>query len=209
MKALKILPLLALLAGAGACGGSEPAAPVEAPLTPEAASAATEPGEPAAPVTAPAADFDWDKWAGVVNENPCTWLTADDLAGLGITGTGELENSANGARCLWKDVDGAQLFSAGIQTWDSAANLAGERQSQIGLVAEMGGFSRIGEGTGTVTAIYRARRGSLVIFPNSDDETVAIVLNAHKTMHDDAAIKAAKDERATAFARKLILAYGL
>ncbi|PKP80721.1 MAG: hypothetical protein CVT79_13975 [Alphaproteobacteria bacterium HGW-Alphaproteobacteria-18] len=209
MTALKILPLLALLAGAAACGGSEPAAPVETPLTPKAAPAAAELGEPAAPVTAPAAGFDWDKWAAVVNENPCSWLTPGDLAALDLPGAGELENSASGARCLWKDSDGAQLFSAGIQTWDSAANLVGERQSQIGLVADMDGFSRIGEGTGTVTAIYRASRGSLVIFPNADDETAAIVLSAQKTMRDDEATKAAKDERAAAFARKLIETYGL
>lgn len=209
MTALKILPLLALLAGATACGGSEPAAPVEAPLTPEAAPAAAEPGEPAAPVTAAATGFDWDKWAAVVNENPCNWLPTDDLAALGITGTGELENSASGARCLWKDSDGAQLFSAGIQTWDSAANLAGERRSQIGLAADMDGFSLVGEGASTATAIYRASRGSLVIFPNSDDETAAIVLSAQKTMRDDEAAKTAKDDRATAFARKLIETYGL
>jgi hypothetical protein len=209
MKALKFLPLLALLAGASACGGSEPAAPVEAPLTPEAAPAAAEPGQPAAPVTAPAAGFDWDKWAGVVNENPCNWLTPDDLAALGITGSGELENSASGARCLWKDSDGAQLFSAGVQTWESAANLAGERQSQIGLAADLDGFNRIGESAGSVTAIYRASRGSLVIFPNADDETTAIVLNAQKTIRDGEAAKSAKDERTTAFARKLIEIYGL
>jgi hypothetical protein len=209
MKALQILPLLALLAGASACGGSETAAPVAAPLTPEAAPAAAEPGQPAAPVTAPAAGFDWNKWAGVVNENPCNWLTPDDLAALGIPGAGELESSASGERCLWKDSDGAQLFSAGIQTWDSAANLAGERQSQIGLAAGMDGFNRIGESAGTVTAIYRASRGSLVIFPNADDETAAIVLNAEKTMRDGEAAKTAKDERATAFARKLIEIYGL
>ena len=209
MKALKILPIFALLAGAAACGASEPAAPVAAPLTLEAAPAAAEPGQPAAPVTAPAAGFDWDKWSGVVNENPCNWLTQDDLAALGIPGAGELENSASGARCLLKDSDGTQLFSAGIQTWDSAANLAGERQSQIGLAADMDGFNRIGESAGSVTAIYRASRGSLVIFPNADDETTAIVLNAQKTIRDGEAAKSAKDERTTAFARKLIEIYGL
>jgi hypothetical protein len=209
MKALRTLTLLALLAGAAACGAREPAAPVAAPLTPEAAPAAAEPGQPAAPVTVPAAGYDWDKWSGVVNENPCNWLTPDDLAALGIPGAGELENSASGARCLWKDSYGAQLFSAGIQTWDSAANLVGERQSQIGLAADMDGFNRIGESAGTVTAIYRASRGSLVIFPNADDETAAIVLNAQKTMRDEEAAKTAKDERAAAFARKLIEVYGL
>ncbi len=206
MKALQVLPLLALLALA--CGGSEPAPPVEAPLTPEAAAAAG-PREPAVPVTAPAGDFDRDRWAGVVNGNPCTWLTPEDLAAFGITGTGELENSASGARCLWKDADGAQLFTAGVQTWNSAANLVGERQSQIGLAADMDGFSLIGESAGTATAIYRASRGSLVIFPNSDDESAAIVLNAQKTMRDDEAAKAAKDERAAAYARKLLEVYEL
>ncbi len=70
MKALRTLPLLVLLAGAAACGAREPAAPVAAPLTPEAAPAAAEPGQPAAPVTAPAAGYERDKWSGVVNENP-------------------------------------------------------------------------------------------------------------------------------------------
>ncbi|ABI76657.1 putative lipoprotein [Hyphomonas neptunium ATCC 15444] len=209
MKALKILPLLALLAAATACGGSEPAAPVEAPLTPEAAPAAAEPGEPAAPVTAATTGFDWNKWAAIVNENPCNWLPAEDLADLGITGTGVLETTPTQTRCLWKDSDGGQLFSAGIQTWDSAANLAAERQSQTRLAADMDGFNRVGEGAGTVTAIYRSSRGNLVIFPNSDDETAAIVLSAQKTMRDDEVAKTVKDERASAFAGKLISSYGL
>ena len=208
MKALKILPLLALLSLA-ACGGAETAAPVEAPATPEAAPAAAEPGETAAPVAAPGGNFDWDKWAAVVNENPCNWLPAEELAALGITATGTQETTATETRCLWTDANGAQIFSAGVQTWDSAANLAAERAEQVKLAGEMGGFRLVGETTGPVTAIYRASRGSLVIFPNSDGETAAVVLNAQKTMRDDDAAKASKDERAKAFALKLMETYGL
>lgn len=208
MKRLIILPALALLSIAAACGGGEPAAPVEAPVTPEAAPAAAEPGEPAAPVTAPGS-FDWDKWAAVVNEDPCAWLPAGELAALGIPGAGSLEVSATESRCLWTGADGAQIFSAGVQTWDSAANLTAERAEQVKLAGEMGGFSLIGDSAGTVTAVYRRDRGRLSIFPNADDETAMIVLNAQKTMRDDDAAKASKDERAKAFALKLIEAYGL
>jgi hypothetical protein len=208
MKALKILPLLALLSVA-ACGGSEPAAPVEAPATPEAAPAAAEPGETAAPVTAPAGSFDWDKWAAVVNENPCNWLPAEELSALGIPGAGTQETTATETRCLWTDADGAQIFSAGVQTWDSAANLAAERAEQIKLAGEMGGFSLVGETNGTVTAVYRRDRGRLSVFPNADNETAMILINAQKTMRDDEAAKASKDERAKAFALKLMETYGL
>ncbi|MBY9065326.1 DUF3558 family protein [Hyphomonas sp. WL0036] len=197
-----------LLAGVAACGGSEPAAPAEAPATPEAAPAATEPGQPATPVTA-TGSFDWDKWASVVNENPCSWLSAEDLAALGLPATGDAATTATETSCVWKDADGAQLFSANVVTWDSAENLAGERAEQVKLAAEMGGFIQVGDGSGTVTAIYRKSRGSLVIFPNSDDESAAITLNAKKTARDDEAAKAAKDERALAFTTKLIETYGL
>ena len=208
MKRLTILPALALLSITAACGGSEPAAPVEAPATPEAAPAAAEPGEPAAPVTTPGG-FDWDKWAAAANADPCTWLPAEDLAALDIPGTGTLETTATESRCIWTDEDGTQIFSAGIQTWDSAANLAAERAEQTKLASEMGGFSVIGGTSGTVTAVYRRDRGRLSIFPNTDDETAMILLNAQKTMRDDEAAKASKDERAKAFAEKLIETYGL
>ena len=73
----------------------------------------------------------------------------------------------------------------------------------------MGGFSLIGEPTGTVTAIYRRDRGRLSVFPNADEETAMILINAQKTMRDDDAAKASKDERAKAFALKLMETYGL
>lgn len=207
MNTLKILPLIAALAMSSGCGGSDTAAPVETPATPEAAPAAAEPGEAAAPVTT--GIFDWDKWAAVVNENPCNWLPADDLAALGIPETGTPETTASETRCLWKDAEGAQVFSAGVQTWDSAANLTGERAEQVKLAGEMGGFSIIGNSAGTVTAVYRRDRGRLSIFPNADNETAMILINAQKTMRDDDAAKAAKDERAQAFALKLLETYGL
>ena len=209
MTALKTLPLLVLLALAGACGGGEPAAPAEAPATPAAAPAAAEPGEPAAPVTATGGNFDWNKWAAVVNEDPCTWLPAEDLAALGITGTATAENTATESRCLWKEADGTQVFSAGVMTWDSAENLTGERLEQVKLAAEMDGFSQVGDASGTVTAIYRKSRGRLSIFPNADNETVMILINAQKTLRDDETTKASKDQRAEAFAEKLIETYGL
>ena len=208
MKALKILPLLALLSLA-ACGGAETAAPVEAPATPEAAPAAAEPGETAAPATTPAGNFDWDKWAAVVNENPCNWLPAEELAALGITAAGTQETTATETRCLWTDADGTQIFSVSVQTWDSATNLAAERAEQVKLAGEMGGFSLIGESSGSVTAVYRRDRGRLSVFPNTDNETAMILINAQKTMRDDDAAKASKDERAKAFALKLMEAYGL
>lgn len=208
MKALKILPALALLAAASACGGDEPAAPVDAPATPEAAPAAAEPGEPAAPV-ATSSGFNWDKWAAAANADPCAWLPAEELAALGIPGAGTLETTASETRCIWTDADGTQIFSAGIQTWDSAANLAAERAEQTKLASEMGGFTLIGDSAGTVTAVYRRDRGRLSIFPNADGETAMILLNAQKTMRDDEAAKASKDERAKAFAEKLIETYGL
>jgi hypothetical protein len=208
MKALKILPLLALLS-VTACGGAETTAPAETPATPEAAPAAAEPGETAAPASTPAGNFDWDKWAAVVNENPCNWLPAEELAALGITAAGTQETTATETRCLWTDADGAQIFSAGVQTWDSAANLAAERAEQVKLAGEMGGFSLVGNPAGTVTAVYRRDRGRLSIFPTADTETAMIAINAQKTMRDDDAAKTAKDERAKAYALKLIETYGL
>ena len=188
MSALRTLPLLALLVGAAACGGSEPAAPI---------------------IPAASGSFDWDKWAAVVNEYPCGWLSADDLAALRITGPGTPETTATETRCLWTDAEGALVFSAGVTTWDSAANLAGERAEQVRLAGEMGSFSHIEGSAGTVTAIYRRDRARLSIFPNADSETAMILINAQKTMRDDDAAKAAKDERAKAYATKLIAAYGL
>lgn len=207
MNTLKILPLLAAIAMSSGCGGSDTAAPVEAPATPEAAPAVAEPGEAAAPVTT--GNFDWDKWAAVVNENPCNWLGAGDLAALGIPETGTLETTATETRCVWKDAGGAQVFSAGVQTWDSAANLTGERAEQGKLAGEMDSFRLVGNSDGTVTAVYRRDRGRLSIFPNADNETVMILINAQKTMRDEDAAKAAKDERAQAFALKLLETYGL
>ena len=73
----------------------------------------------------------------------------------------------------------------------------------------MGGFSLVGNPAGTVTAVYRRDRGRLSIFPNADTETAMIAINAQKTMRDGDAAKASKDERAKAFALKLMETYGL
>jgi hypothetical protein len=174
---------------------ADAATPIEAPA-------------PAVPATS-VVGYDEDHWEALVSADPCEWLPTATLSALGMPLEGTLETLAAETRCVWTDAEGGTVFSASIQRWDGPANIVGERQSQIALAAEMGGFRQIEGGSGTVTGIYRTSRGSLVLFPNADDQSVLVALNARKTARDDEATKAAKDERANAFAQALIEAYGL
>lgn len=200
----RLLPALLLLTAA-ACGRAEdaPAAPDGAP----AVSADDSAADAAAPSAAPG--FDWDKWAEVVNSDACAWLPADFMASIGVDGPGETERSSTGTRCLWKSADGTAFFSAGIQAFDSAANLAGDRREAIRLAGEMPAFTFVGNLSGTVTSIHRSDRGRLSMYPNSDDESVLIVINGHTRTQDTAEEQQAKNDRVRAYTHKLIDTYGL
>lgn len=204
MMLLRLLPALLILTAA-ACGSGEdrPATPDGAPASGSADSAA------GAAAPAAASGFDWDKWAEVVNSDACGWLPADFMATIGVDGPGEIERSSSGTRCLWKAADGSAFFSAGVQAFDSAANLAGDRREAVRLAGEMPAFSFIGNLGGTVTSIYRSDRGRLSMYPNSDDESILIVINGHHRTADTAEEKQAKDERVRAYTHKLIDTYGL
>lgn len=204
MAALKALLVPALLI-LSACGGGELDPMTAAPTAPDPPAAVAS----ADPAPATAAGFDWQRWAAVVDQDPCGWLSADDLAALGITGTGVRETTASETRCLWQDAQGAPIFSVGVQTWDSAANLIAERAEQLRLADDMGGFIRVGASAGTVSAVYRRSRGRLSIFPNAADQTAMILINAQKTQRDDPPTKAAKDARAQGYAVRLIESHGL
>lgn len=200
----RLLPAFLLLTAA-ACGRADDAPAASGPL-PAASSAdtATE-----APAPAASASFDWDKWAEVVNTDACGWLPDDFMASIGVDGPGETERSSSGSRCLWKSPDGAPLFSAGVHAFDSAVNLAGDRREAIRLAGEMPAFTFIGNLGGTVTSIYRSDRGQLSMYPNSDDESVLIVISAHHTMQDTPEEKQVKNDRVRAYTHKLLHAYGL
>ena len=205
MAAQRALPMLMAL-GLAACGGggSDPTTTVPTAPDPPAAVASADPAPAAV-----AGGFQWQRWAAVVDQDPCGWLSADDLAALGITGTGVRETTANETRCQWQDAQGRPIFSVGVQTWDSAANLIAERAEQLGLADDRGGFIRVGASAGTVSAVYRRNRGRLSIFPNAADQTSMILINAQKTLRDDPPTAAAKDARAQAYAVRLIESHGL
>ncbi|MFN4024001.1 MAG: hypothetical protein ACK4MQ_04160 [Hyphomonas sp.] len=203
----RVLPALLILTAA-ACGRADDA-PAASGVLPAADAPAADSLPDAATPAAAAAGFDWDKWAEVVNSDACGWLPADFMASIGVEGSSETERSSSGSRCLWKSADGSILFSAGIQAFDSAVNLAGDRREAIRLAGEMPAFSFIGNLGGTVTAIYRSDRGRLSMYPNSDDESILIVINAHHTMQDTAEEKQAKNDRVRAYTHRLIDTYGL
>ncbi|MFN3313102.1 MAG: DUF3558 family protein [Hyphomonas sp.] len=201
MKALPYLPALLLLTIA-ACSAAE-----DTPAGPAGAASTETPEAPAASHSS--SGFDWNIWAALVNSEPCDWLPDDFLVSIGIAGSGEGERSSTGLRCIWRNDDGTPAFSAGIQFFDSAVNLAGDRREAVRLVDEMPAFSLIGDASGSVTSIYRSDRGQLSMYPNSDDENVLIVINAHHTMQDTPEQKQEKSGRARAYVLELIAAYSL
>lgn len=153
--------------------------------------------------------FDWNKWAAVVNENPCGWLTPAVMSKLGVSTAGQREVTRMQTRCVWRASDGGLLLSASVMTWESAANLAAERESQKKLARDMATFQAVAGSRGTVTAVHRLDRGQLTIFPNSNDETAAIVISGHPVRGESEEIRTQRLERAEAFATALIATYGL
>lgn len=185
-----------------ACGAKDaPAA--NAPSTESADIAAT-------PAEAAGGNFDWDKWAAVANESPCDWFTADELAGLEITGPGKSEVSATSTRCVWSAPDGNRLFSASVTTWEGGVdNLVSERKAQIRELQNGSRFQQIGAGTGTVIAIHRTDRMFVSVFPNSDSEGAYLYLSGSPVRTDPPDVEEAKRARLVAFTEALLAKYGL
>ena len=203
LQAISIVVSLALLSACGAKSSDE------APSTD-----AAQPTSPAAAETHSAAgNFDWDKWAAVVNENPCNWFTADELAELGLPAEGEymLTSKSKESICRWKTPDGAILLSASIfPVPGGSVNLVGQREDAIREIRKNSGFfEQVGSGDGTVLAILRKDRPSVGIIPNSDDEAVTIQINGMWFVTDTAEINAEKRARVKAFTMALIDKYGL
>ena len=196
-----------------ACGAGEraPAEPAESASGSAAPSA--EPASPAA--SAPSAnpaqgDFDWDAWAALVNESPCNWLpqeAIDTLLGPGLTATPSLTATETG--CIWTAADGTRVFSASVQTFDSAANTVNEREGQVRDAGSGGPFKLVGKPGGTVTSIHRTDRIYGYMFANSDEETAVVFLNGARVMNDPPEVRTAKRERLVAFIEALEARYGL
>ena len=175
-----------------------------------ASAEAAEKAETTAAITSPDDNFDWDKWAAVANENPCNWLTQEELASVGISTPGQYEFSSSGTRCIWSTPDGGRLFSAGIVVWPGGAeNLIGERKAQI-LETQKGSlFEKIGSGTGSVVAIHRRDRMNVSVFPNSGRETVMIHINGIPVRNDPDDVKEAKRARLVGYTELLLNKYDL
>lgn len=160
---------------------------------------------------AAAAGFDWDTWAKVVNENPCQWLDAATVTELlGTSSPGKATTQRNETRCQWTDAAGRPVFTAAVLTWDSAANLTGERKAQV-KEAESGGkrFRFVGGKDGVVTAVLRTDKVKLMLFPNSDQETAVIVLSGHPVLREGLDVLKQKNQRAERFAQALSAKFGL
>lgn len=199
---IQTISSLVALAMLGACGAKDATATTAVPGEARA--------DTPVPPNAIHGHFDWDKWAAIANEDPCNWLTGEELASLRITGSGQSEVSASGTRCKWTDSEGALVFSASVSTWPGGAlNLVGERKAQVHETQNGSLFKRIGSGDGTVIAIHRTDRVTITIFPNADDETAYIYLNGAPTRKDTPEEKDAKRARVEAFAGALIDKYDL
>ena len=73
----------------------------------------------------------------------------------------------------------------------------------------MPAFSLISDPGGTAAAVYRPDRGHPSLYPNSDDETALIVINAHHTVQDAPEQTQEQSGRVRAYRLELIAAYSL
>ena len=159
---------------------------------------------------APSKNFDWDKWAALANEDPCKWLdpeTLDRIIGAEAVSTYTFSKTA--ISCAWRSADGEKLlFTASIYIWDSARNVAHEREGQLKDIST-GFFEQLPTPGGVVTAVMRKDRLGVSIFANSDSETVMLFLNGHPMLREDAAEREQRNTRLRAFSSALIEQYGL
>jgi hypothetical protein len=184
----------------GACGAEPSPAPV--PVEPEAPEAVT------APVGG--APFNAAAWSEVVNASPCDWLSGDTVSALvGPGAVGSPEVSRSETACVWRDAEGALVFTAAVVSFDSAANLSAERQAQLDEAQGGQRFRRLDPAGGVVTPILRTDRIKLMMFPNSEDESAVIVLSGHPVLGDPETVRAEKMRRAEAFALELMRVHGL
>lgn len=192
MRVRTFILIAGILCQLGACG--QPQSPETG--TPVAAA-------PAAPAVE--AGFDAAAWSAVVNASPCGWLPETTIAGLigeGIMGAEEVSRTETA--CVWKNPDGTPLFTAAVVSFDTAANLAAEREAQT-LETQAGSRFRLVEGAGpVVTPIVRTDRIKLMMFPKSDGESAVIVLSGHPVMNDPGDVRAEKIRRVEGFAIELM-----
>lgn len=203
---LEVISIIASLALLSACGAESPGEATDGGAAGSAAPATAG----ASPATG---RFDWDKWAAVVNENPCDWFTADELAALGLPAEGEymLTSKSKESICSWKAPDGSALLSASIYPVPGGpVNLIGQRQEAVRDIRENSGFfEQVGSGDGTVLAILRKDRPMVGILPYSDDESVTIQINGMWFVTDTTELKAEKRARVKTFTEALLKKYGL
>lgn len=157
--------------------------------------------------------FDWDKWAAVVNENPCEWLDEDTIRGIlgeGATASRTLSRAEHS--CVWRAPDGTGLLWVGVTQWDSPGTLASERRGLIRDVdvERMPFISRFDATGGVVTAIFRSDRNLLHLMPNDDGEAASIVIRpAHGPESRGGSAALSARERVLAYGSALIARYGL
>lgn len=155
-----------------------------------------------------AAQFDWDKWAAVANQHPCGWLEEATVARiLGEAATATKSLTAAATSCTWKSADGALLLSASVSSFDTAANMVGEREGQLRDVAT-GRFERLAT-RGLTTAVLRNDRLIVTFFPNDDSESAVLRVQGHPVLREDKEQRAARKERLRAFTTALIEMHGL
>ncbi|TNE90082.1 MAG: hypothetical protein EP330_09650 [Deltaproteobacteria bacterium] len=166
-------------------------------------------GLTAASVVWAAEGFDWDRWAAVVNEDPCGWLDSDTLAALGIPGPGEKALSRESTRCTWSNEDGTPLFVASVVSMD-AAEVTSERREELAQMARPKTvFERVGGEGRTAVAIQRTDRLEVRIFAHSDTEAALVYLQGIKVRGDSDEVKAVKRARLVGFTEALVAKYGL
>ena len=155
-----------------------------------------------------AAGFDWDKWAAVANEAPCSWLdeaAAEKILGTAAVATPNVSRAAS--TCTWKAADGTLLLSASVSNFDKAANMVAEREEQLRNIGS-GRFERI-RTSGLTTAVLRKDRLYVTMFPNSDSEAAVLRLQGHPVLRETKEVRGQRERRLRAFAAAVIEKYEL
>lgn len=164
-------------------------------LLPVAVAQAAEPG------------FDWNKWAAAVNENPCHWLPAEQMATLlGGTYATKNTNSRTSTACQWQTAEGTPLLSLSVNSYENAELLKGEREAQLAQIRDYGTgrFESIEAPHGVTTVILRKDRLITSVFPNSDAESASMVLQGHPILRESPEQKKVRKERLRAVTQALI-----
>lgn len=150
--------------------------------------------------------FSWDKWANALNEDPCKWLPAEQIAEL-LEGQHSMHatNTASESRCQWTSADGKPLLSIAIKSLKSAADVNNEKNSQLQQIKDYGTsrFDMVGKTTGVTTAVLRKDRLWLSIFANSEKESAYIVLSGHPIMGETPEQKKLRRERLVKVAKAI------